>query len=72
MITNLKKWSFLSLIGVGVGLLLFMVPKAIKFFFRGILLLMENPLEGLSFIVICGVFLSIGIYIEQKEKETAK
>jgi len=33
---------------------------------------LENPLEGLSFIVICGLFLSIGIYIEQKEKETAK
>jgi hypothetical protein len=38
MITNLKKWGFLSLIGVGIGLLLFMVPKAIKFFFRGILI----------------------------------
>ena len=72
MITKLKKWSFLSLIGVGLGLLLFMVPKAIKFFFRGMLLLMENPLEGLSFIVILGIFLGIGIYIEQKEKETAK
>lgn len=72
MITNLKKWGFLSLIGVGIGLLLFMVPKAIKFFFRGILLLMENPLEGLSFILILGLFLGIGIYLEEKEKETAK
>ena len=64
---KLKKYLVLSLIGVGIGVLLFLLPKAIKFFFRGLYLLMEYPLEGLGFFTFLTLFLGVGIYTEQKE-----
>ena len=67
MIDKLKMYGFLSLIGVGFGVLAFLLPKAIHFFFRGFLLLLENPLEGFAFFTFLTIFLSVGIYTEQKE-----
>ena len=64
---KLKKYLVLTLIGVGIGVLLFLFPKAIKFFFRGLYLLMEYPLEGLGFFTFLTLFLGVGIYTEQKE-----
>ena len=64
---KLKKYLVLTLIGVGIGVLLVLLPKAIKFFFRGLYLLMEYPLEGLGFFTFLTLFLSVGIYTEQKE-----
>ena len=67
MIDKLKKYGFLTLIGVGFGVLAFLLPKAIKFFFRGFLLLLENPLEGLAFFVFLTLFISVGIYFDGKD-----
>ena len=64
---KLKKYGFLTLIGVGFGLLAFLLPKAIKFFFRGFQILLEHPLEGFSFFLFLTIFISIGIYTEEKE-----
>ena len=65
--SEFKKYLILTLVGGGIGILLFLLPKAIKFFFRGLYLLMEYPLEGLGFFTFLTLFLSVGIYTEQKE-----
>ena len=43
-----------------------MLPPAIKFFFRGFLLLLENPHEALSFFGLLTIFVSIWVYLEEK------
>ena len=66
MIQKLK--NSLPLIGLGVIMALgvIMLPPAIKFFFRGFLLLLENPLEAMCFFGLLTLFVSIWIYIEEK------
>ena len=63
--------SRLPLIGVGVisAFFVIMLPKAIKFFFRGFLLLLENPLEALCFFGILTMFTFIWIYLEEKNEK---
>ena len=58
----------LSLIGLGIvcGLIVVCLPAAIKFFFRGILLLMNNPLEGAAFFTLLSIFSLTWIYMEEK------
>ena len=65
----MKKYMYLTLFGIGFGVLAFLLPKAIKFFFRGFLLLLENPLEAFSFFTFLTLFISIGIYMERKESQ---
>ena len=67
MITKLKNSFPLIVLGVILGLGVVMLPKAIKFFFRGFLLLLENPLEALCFFGILTMFTFIWIYTEEKE-----
>ena len=66
MMYKLKKYGFLTLIGVGFGLLAYLLPKAIKFFFRGFQILLEYPLEGFAFFLFLTIFISVGIYTEKK------
>ena len=63
--------SRLPLIGVGVisAFFVIMLPKAIKFFFRGFLLLLENPLEALCFFGILTMFTFIWIWLEEKNEK---
>jgi hypothetical protein len=65
----MKKYMYLTLFGIGFGVLAFLLPKAIKFFFRGFLLLLENPLEAFSFFTFLTLFISIAIYMEKKESQ---
>lgn len=65
----MKKYMYLTLFGIGFGVLAFLLPKAIKFFFRGFLLLLENPLEAFSFFTFLTLFISIAIYMERKESQ---
>lgn len=60
--------SRLPLIGIGVisALFVVMIPKAIKFFFRGFQILLEYPLEGFAFFLFLTIFISVGIYTEKK------
>jgi len=69
MMNKLKTYGFLALIGVGFGVLAYLLPKAIKFFFRGFQLLLENPLEGFAFFLFLTIFLSVGIYLDGKDTE---
>ena len=66
---KLKTYGFLALVGVVFGVLAFLLPKAIHFFFRGFLLLLENPLEGFAFFVFLTIFISVGIYFDGKDTE---
>ena len=61
----------LPLIGLGVisAFFVIMLPKAIKFFFRGFLLLLENPLEAVAFFGILTMFSFIWIYLEEKNEK---
>ena len=70
MLVNRIK-SRLPLIGVGVisAFFVIMLPKAIKFFFRGFLLLLENPLEALCFFGILTMFTFIWIWLEEKNEK---
>lgn len=54
---------------VGLILVVLALPLAIKFFFRGFLLLLENPLEGLAFNVLFWGGLSLLLHIEDLEKQ---
>ena len=54
---------------VGLILVVLALPLAIKFFFRGFLLLLENPLEGLAFSVLFWGGLSLLLHIEDLEKQ---
>ena len=67
MMIKLKK-SF-PLIGIGVilGLGVVLLEPAIRFFFRGFLLLLENPLEAFSFFGFLFLFSLIWIYSEEKQ-----
>ncbi len=66
MITKLKNSMPLIVLGVILALGVLMLPPAIKFFFRGFLLLLENPLEAMCFFGLLTLFVSIWIYIEEK------
>ena len=46
---NMKNKIGAILIGIGALLIVSALPLAIKYFFRLFLLLLENPLEALSF-----------------------
>lgn len=48
------------------------LPKAIKFFFRGLLLLMEYPLEAFCFIGITTLIYSACLWVESEEKKVEK
>ena len=67
MIKQLKNSFPLIVLGVIMALGVVMLPPAIKFFFRGFLLLLENPLEGLAFFVFLTLFISVGIYFDGKD-----
>ena len=69
MIKQLKNSFPLIVLGVIMALGVVMLPPAIKFFFRGFLLLLENPLEAFSFFTFLTLFISIGIYMEKKESQ---
>tara|TARA_B100000902_G_C26678899_1_gene606813 strand:- start:80 stop:280 length:201 start_codon:yes stop_codon:yes gene_type:complete len=66
MIKQLKNSFPLIVLGVIMALGVVMLPPAIKFFFRGFLLLLENPLEALSFFGLLTIFVSIWVYLEEK------
>jgi len=66
MIKQLKNSFPLIVLGVILGLGVVMLPPALKFFFRGFLLLLENPLEGAAFFGILGAFIGIWIWLEEK------
>ena len=53
---------------VGLVLVVLALPLAIKFFFRGFLLLLENPLEGMAFSALFWGGLSFLLHIEDLEK----
>ena len=61
----------LGLIGLGIvlGILALALPPAIKFFFRGVHLLMVHPLEALCFFGILTVFSITWIVLEEKEEK---
>jgi len=63
--------SRLPLIGLGVisALLVVMIPKAIQFFFRGFLLLLENPLEAFCFFGIMTIFTFVWIWFEENNEK---
>jgi len=54
---------------IGLILVVLAIPLAIKFFFRGFLLLLENPLEGLAFNILFWGGLSGLLHIEDLEKQ---
>ena len=62
-----------TLIGLGLILLvimvLFSVQPAIQFISKGVLLLLKNPLEGLSFFFLLFLLILGGILIEEREKK---
>jgi hypothetical protein len=64
---KLKTYGFLTLIGVLFGVLVWLLPHAIRFFFRGFLLLLENPLEAFSFFFFMLLFSGVWIWVEEKE-----
>ena len=66
MITKLKNTGPLIVLGVILGLGVVMLPPAIKFFFRGFLLLLENPWEAMCFFSFLFFFTLIWIYTEEK------
>tara|TARA_Y100000004_G_scaffold150181_1_gene172387 strand:+ start:61 stop:279 length:219 start_codon:yes stop_codon:yes gene_type:complete len=66
MITKLKNSFPLIVLGVLGALFVLLLEPAIRFFFRGFLLLLENPLEGAAFFGILGTFMGIWIWLEEK------
>jgi len=66
MINKIKSSSPYIVIGVLSALFIAALPLAIKFFFRGFLLLLENPLEALCFLTILTLLVSTWIWLEEK------
>ena len=64
----MKEKLKISVCVIGLVLVVLMIPSAIKFFFRGFLLLLENPLEGLCFLTLLFGGLSGLLHIEDMEK----
>jgi hypothetical protein len=62
----MKNRLSLIVLGIVCGLIVVCLPAAIKFFFRGILLLMKNPLEGAAFFTLLSIFSLTWIYMEEK------
>ena len=75
MIDMLRKLRPINETLLGLGLLLlvivvlFSVQPAIQFLSKGFLLLLENPLEGLSFFFLLFLLILGGILIEEREKK---
>ena len=67
MIQKIKNSLPYVVLGVVIALGVLMLPPAIKFFFRGFLLLLENPLEACCFFGILTVIVSFWIYMEENE-----
>ena len=66
---TVKRRLGLIVLGVVLGILALALPPAIKFFFRGVHLLMTNPLEALCFFGIITVFSITWIVLEEKEEK---
>jgi len=69
MMKLIKTYGSLLLLGVVIGILVFSVAPAIRFFFRGFYLLLENPLEAFCFFFILTFFMSIWIWLEERESK---
>jgi len=69
MITKLKNSFPLIVLGVLGALFVLLLEPAIRFFFRGFLLLLENPLEAVAFFGILTMFSFIWIYLEEKNEK---
>ena len=67
MITKLKNSLPLIVLGMLGARFVLILEPAIRFFFRGFLLLLENPLEGAAFFGILGTFMGIWIWLEEKK-----
>tara|TARA_B100000925_G_scaffold266966_1_gene227140 strand:- start:7 stop:231 length:225 start_codon:yes stop_codon:yes gene_type:complete len=72
MIDMIKKYLPYLSIGVILAILVLALPNAIRFFFRGFLLLLENPLEAACFFGITAVFVTMWIWFEEYEEEIDK
>jgi hypothetical protein len=66
MVNKLKNSFPLIVLGVILGLGVVMLPPALRFFFRGFLLLLENPWEAMCFFSFLFFFTLIWIYTEEK------
>jgi len=66
MINKLKKQLPLIVLGVVLGLGVVMLPPALRFFFRGFLLLLENPWEAMCFFSFGFFFTLIWIWTEER------
>ena len=69
MINKIKTYGSLLVLGVLIGGLVFSVAPAIRFFFRGFLIMLENPLEAFCFFFILTFFTSIWIWLEERESK---
>ena len=66
MVNKLKNSFPLIVLGVILALGVVMLPPALRFFFRGFLLLLENPWEAMCFFSFLFFFTLIWIYTEEK------
>ena len=66
MIGKLKKTFWVTLLIIGVVLIVSALPLAIKFFFRGFLLLLQHPLEGACFFGLLSGFMITWGLLEEK------
>ena len=67
LIDMIDKLKILGLVGLVIVVLLSVQP-AIMFLSKGFLLLLKNPLEGLSFFFLLFLLILGGILIEEREK----
>ena len=65
MIGKLKKTFWVTLLIIGVVLIVSALPLAIKFFFRGFLLLLQHPLEAFCFFGLLALFTTTWIVWEE-------
>ena len=65
MIGKLKKTFWVTLLIIGVVLIVSALPLAIKFFFRGFLLLLQHPLEAFCFFGLLTLFITTWIVWEE-------
>ena len=67
MIKNLKNLFPWIVLGVICALILLGLEPAIRFFFRGFLILLENPLEGVAFFGILLLFSGVWIWLDENK-----
>ena len=65
MIGKLKKTFWVTLLIIGVVLIVSALPLAIKFFFRGFLLLLQHPLEAFCFFGLLTLLTTMWIWWEE-------